>query len=202
MSLSLKVKEVIFFSNNKNKVEEVENLFYGSKIKIFNLNNFSATISPKETGNSFKKNANIKSLYGFKKFNLMCFADDSGICIEALNGEPGVNSKNYLKKKSKREIFKFIINQTKIKKKFNAFFQTTICLSRSKNNHIFFTGRIDGKIADKIVGKRGFGYDPIFIPNGYRKTFAEMNIEEKNKISHRGIALVKLKKFFEINLLY
>jgi len=195
------VKEIIFFSNNKEKVREIKNLFHVSKFKILDLSNFGHILSPKETGGSFEQNAKIKSLCGFNKFNQVCFADDSGICIEALNGMPGVNSKNYLKNKKQNDVFKFIISEAKNKKKFKAFFQTTICLSKNMNDHIFFTGRIDGEISNRIIGNNGFGYDPIFIPKGYKKTFAEMTIEEKNNISHRGIALIKLKKYFEINLI-
>ena len=194
------MKEIIFFSKNKNKVSEIKNLLSISKIKILDLDNFGPIVSPKEVGGSFEENAKIKSLYGFKKFNHMCFADDSGICIEALNGKPGINSKSYLNKKNKEDIFNFIINETNNKKNYNAFFQTTICLSQNKNDHVFFTGKIQGKISNKIIGNNGFGYDPIFIPKGYKKTFSEMSIKEKNNISHRGIALRKLKSFIEINL--
>ena len=194
------MKQIVFFSNNKNKILEVSNLFLKSKFKILSLNNFNKIISPEETGETFEENAKIKSLYGFKKFNHMCFADDSGICIEALNGKPGINSKSYLNKKNKEDVFNFIINETNNKKNYNAFFQTTICLSQNKNDHIFFTGKIQGKISNKIIGNNGFGYDPIFIPQGFKKTFSEMSIKEKNNISHRGIALRKLKSFIEINL--
>mgnify|MGYP006119923409 CR=1 FL=1 len=194
------MEEVIFFSNNKNKVIEIKNLLNISKIKILDLSNFSPTLSPKEIGCSFEQNAKIKSLYGFNKFNQVCFADDSGICIDALSGKPGIDSKNYLKNKNQNDVFNFIINEAKNKKKFKAFFQTTICLSQNKSNHTFFTGKVHGEISTKITGNNGFGYDPIFIPSGYKKTFAEMSIKEKNNISHRGIALLKLKNYFEINL--
>ena len=135
-------------------------------------------------------------MYGFNFFKKKCFADDSGICIQAMNGRPGVQSKKFLQKdgdidKNLNEIL-FITENTN---NFNAFFQTSICLVLDINNHIFFNGKIKGKISKKMRGTNGFGYDPIFIPEGKNKTFAEMNLKEKNSISHRSIAIEKLKSY-------
>ena len=190
------MKEYLFFSNNKNKIIEAANIFKNSNIKILNLDKKNNSFEPKETGSTFEENAKIKSLYGFSSFNKICFADDSGICISAIGGKPGVESKKYLaKEKYKVNVFNKIINTAKNKGDFSAFFQTTICLSLNKDVHLFFTGKIQGKISSEIKGVGGFGYDPIFIPKGNKLTFAQMNINEKNKISHRGIALKKLKKY-------
>jgi len=190
------VREIIFFSNNKNKITEISNLFLNSSIKILNLQNFKKILSPKETGATFEENAEIKSQYGLKKFKKICFADDSGICIKALGNNPGVNSKKFLNsEKHQIKILNKIIEITKSKKKFDAFFQTTICLSITKEKNFFFTGKINGKISNIKKGFEGFGYDPIFIPNGYNKTFAEMKLVEKNLISHRSIAIKKLKDY-------
>ena len=190
------MKEIIFFSNNKNKIKEISTLLENSTYKILNLNDFEEIKSPKETGITFEENAKIKSIFGLKKFRKICFADDSGICIEAMDNAPGVNSSDLLNShKNKKEVFNKIIRETKDKKCIAAYFQTTICLSINEKNCFFFTGKVFGKISDKIRGINGFGYDPIFIPNGYEITFAEMNINEKNKISHRGIAISKLKKY-------
>ena len=90
------MKEIIFFSNNKNKIQEISSLFIKFNYKLLSLNDYKNTVSPIESGKTFKDNAKIKSIYGFKKFNKICFADDSGICIDALNGGPGINSKTYL----------------------------------------------------------------------------------------------------------
>ena len=190
------MKKIIFFSNNKNKILEVTNLFLDTPYQISNLNEYKNMASPKETGKNFKENAKIKSIYGTKKFKKICFADDSGICIDVFGGLPGINSKEFLNStKNKKQIFNKIINETKNQKNFDAFFITTICLSLNTNKHFFFDGRIDGKISKEIRGVNGFGYDPIFIPKGKRITFAEMTLEEKNKFSHRTIAIKKLKRF-------
>ena len=168
-------------------------MFLKFPYKILTLINYTSILSPDETGDTFEENAKIKSVYGFRKFNKLCFADDSGICIEALNNLPGVDSKYFLNsKKNKIDILKEIIDETKNKKNSNAFFQTTICLSEATNKNIFFNGIIAGKISNEIKGNDGFGYDPIFIPKGSKKTFAEMNLVEKNLYSHRALAVKKL----------
>ncbi len=195
------LEEVLFFSNNKKKIIEISNLFLNESIKILNLNNFNKVRSPEEVGKTFEENAKINALYGFDVFKKKCFADDSGICIKAMGGDPGVQSKNFLEKRgcintSLEEIL-FI---TKNKNDFNAFFQTSICLVLDKDNHVFFKGKIKGKISQKIRGNNGFGYDPIFIPERENKTFAEMNLKEKNTISHRSIAIEELKSYL-INLI-
>jgi len=190
------MKDIVFFSNNKNKIKEISNLLQDISYKVLSLNNFEKVKSPIESATTFKENAKIKSLFGFKKFNKICFADDSGICIKAMNNKPGINSKKFLNSnKNKNDTLNQIINITKNKNKFSAYFQTTICLSINKNDHFFFTGKILGRISNKIKGVDGFGYDPIFIPNGYDLTFAEMKMSDKNKISHRSIAISKFKKY-------
>ena len=188
------MKEIIFFSNNKNKIIEISNFFVEKSIKILELNSFKKIQSPNEIGKTFEENAKIKSLYGYNIFKKICFADDSGISIEAMGGKPGVNSKNFLQKeKNPKKTLQLILSIVKDINNFNAFFQTSICLSLNEKKHIFFNGIIKGKISQKMKGEGGFGYDPIFIPNGYDRTLAEMSLEEKNSISHRSIALKKLK---------
>ena len=190
------MKEIIFFSNNKNKIQEISNLFIKFNYKLLSLNDFKNTESPIENGKTFKDNAKIKSIYGYKKFNKLCFADDSGICIDALNGAPGINSKQYLgSDKNKNTTLNKIISLAKNKDKHKAFFETSICLTININKQIFFTGRVYGKISLKIRGNHGFGYDPIFIPNGMNLTFSEMTIYQKNLLSHRAIAIKKLSKY-------
>ena len=190
------MKEIIFFSNNKNKIKEISNLFIKFNYKLLSLNDFKNTESPIENGKTFKDNAKIKSIYGYKKFNQLCFADDSGICIDALNGAPGINSKQYLEsEKNKNTILNKIISLAKNKDRYKAFFETSICLTLNINKQIFFTGRVYGKISLKIRGNHGFGYDPIFIPNGMNLTFSEMTIYQKNLLSHRAIAIKKLSKY-------
>ena len=190
------MKEIVFFSNNKNKISEIKKIFNSKKIKLLTLNDFPLINSPPETGKTFNENAKIKSDFGLKKFNLPCFADDSGICIDALDGEPGVNSKKFIEEDTNQEeLFKKIINVVIKKNKYTAYFQTSISLSINKYENFFFEGRVSGIISKKARGLNGFGYDPIFLPNGFVKSFAEMTSLEKNKISHRSIALNKLMTF-------
>jgi len=190
------LKELLFFSNNYNKVKEIKKIFRGNSIKIFSLIDFSINNEPKETGLSFAENAKLKSEFGFKKTNLACFADDSGICVEALDNRPGVLSKRFINKfKNKNECFKYIQKKVHQKNNSKAFFKSSICLTFKDNYNIVFEGIIRGTIAKTISGKNGFGYDPIFIPDGFNKTFSQMSIKEKNSISHRSIAVTKLINF-------
>jgi len=186
----------IFFSYNQNKIKEIKKLFFKSKVKIISLNDLPDTKEPREIGDSFAANAKIKSLYGFKRFNTPCFADDSGICISSLKNKPGINSKYFLKKfKNNKEAFNHIINKSILFKNTNAYFKTSICLTLKKNHYIVFEGVVKGNISLKPKGKNGFGYDPLFIPTGQKKTFAEMKMADKNSYSHRSIAVNKLKDF-------
>ena len=126
------------------------------------------------------------------------FADDSGICISALNNQPGVKSRRFQEENGGyKKTFEIIINEAKRKNNFEAFFQTTIALTINKNSTICFDGIVKGKVSIKPLGVEGFHYDPIFIPSGAKKTYAQMLNEEKNQISHRAIALNKLKEFLE-----
>ena len=190
------MKEIIFFSNNKNKYLEISKLFRDTPIKILSLNNFNKIYSPYENGVTFNENAKIKSNFGLKTYKKPCFADDSGICIEAMNNNPGINSKKFLEENNGAlDTFNLIFSLVDKTKKNKAFFQTSICLSLKAEEHIFFNGIVKGTITQNIKGSGGFGYDPIFVPLGYKKTFAEMTVEEKNLISHRSIAIKKLKRY-------
>ena len=190
------MRELFFFSNNKNKIIEIKKIFKKFNFKIVSLSDLEISGEPKENGKTFEENAKIKSDYGFNKTGIPCFADDSGICIEALIWKPGVLSKRFLINfKSNKSCFKSIIENTKKNGKKNAYFKTSISLTMGKDQNIVFNGKIDGKISDKIKGKFGFGYDPIFIPNHYKKTLAELSTKEKNEISHRSIAVTKLINF-------
>ena len=190
------MKSLLFFSHNNKKVYEVEKILKRKDIKILNLNFYDKIKEPIESGNSFAENAKIKSSFGLNTFEVPCFADDSGICIEALNHKPGIKSKRFLENfKTNDNAFEYIISSVVNKKNDKAFFKTSICLSIKKNHHIVFEGKVNGRISKKPKGRNGFGYDPIFIPDGYKKTFAEMSSKEKNTISHRLIALRKMGSF-------
>ena len=190
------MKDILFFSHNQKKIIEIKQIFKGSKIKIYDLNSFKKIKEPKETGATFSSNAKIKSKYGQQLFDMPCFADDSGFCVEALKNNPGVKSKRFLEKFSNnKKAFEYIISNVVKKRNNKAFFVTAISLTLKKNHHITFLGKISGTVSLEPKGTNGFGYDPIFIPENNIKTFAEMNLEEKNVISHRKIAITKLKSF-------
>ena len=190
------MKDILFFSHNQKKIIEVKQIFKDSRIKVFDLNSFEKIKEPKETGDTFASNAKIKSKYGQKVFNIPCFADDSGFCVESLKNNPGVKSKRFLEKFSnKKKAFEYIISNVIEKKNNKAFFVTAICLTLKDNHHIVFIGRVNGTVSLKPKGNNGFGYDPIFVPENYTRTFAEMSLEEKSVISHRKIAITKLKSF-------
>jgi XTP/dITP diphosphohydrolase len=190
------LKDILFFSHNQKKIIEVKQIFKDSRIKVFDLNSFEKIKEPRETGGTFASNAQIKSKYGQQVFNMPCFADDSGFCVEALKNNPGVKSKRFLENfTNNKKAFDYIISNVVKKKKNRAFFTTAICLTLKENHHIVFLGKISGTVSLKPKGSNGFGYDPIFIPENHTKTFAEMSLEEKNIISHRKIAITKLKSF-------
>ena len=190
------MRDLLFFSNNRNKVNEIRKIFKKFNLKILSLNDVKIDYEPKESGKTFEENAKIKSDYGFIKTGIPCFADDSGICIESLNWKPGIHSKKFLNNfRSNEACFKSIIKSTKKDAKQKAFFKTSISLTINKGQNIIFNGKINGKISKEIKGVYGFGYDPIFIPKNYKKTLAELSVKEKNKISHRSIAVEKLINF-------
>ena len=189
------MKKLVFFSHNNHKIKEVKKIFEETEIIILSLQNFSNILEPKETGSSFEENAKIKSSYGYEITKLPCFADDSGICIGALDYFPGVESKRFLEKNCNyKKTLKTIINKAKELSNYEAYFQASISLTLN-NKSIYFKGVVHGKISPEPRGKYGFHYDPIFIPHGSKKTFGEMSIDEKNEISHRARAINKLKKF-------
>ena len=190
------MRQLLFFSNNKNKIIEIKKIFNKFNLELISLNDLNISEEPEESGRTFEENAKIKSDYGFNKTGIPCFADDSGICIESLNWRPGVHSKRFIHKfKNKEDCFKHIIKRVEVSGKKNAYFKTSISLSINKNYNVVFSGKINGKISSQRKGDFGFGYDPIFIPNSFNKTFAELSTKEKNKLSHRSIAVTKLVNF-------
>ncbi len=193
------MKKILFYSNNKNKQKEIKRLLKPLSLKVFSPKDFYTDYEPKENGSSFTENAKIKSSFGFNKFNIPCFADDSGICIEALDWGPGIFSKKFIESfDNYNECFRYVFDRIKVTKKNNAYFKTSVCLTLEKDYHIVFEGTIKGTISKTIKGSNGFGYDPIFTPDGISKTFAEMNSINKNKYSHRSIAINKLINFLSI----
>ena len=183
--------KLVFASNNANKIKEIQQLIPAS-IEIVSLQDIGCTEDIPETADTIEGNAILKANYVTQKYGLNCFADDSGLEVEALNGAPGVYSARYAgePKNDENNMDKLILAlKNEANKKAN--FKTAICLNIN-GEQLLFTGIINGTITDTKTGENGFGYDPIFIADGLTKTFAELTMQEKSTISHRGIAVKQL----------
>lgn len=185
---------LLFASHNQNKVNEISALLDG-KIKIQSLNDVGIFDEIEEYGKSLTENALIKARFVFDKTKQSCFADDTGLLVDELNGDPGVLSARYagVEKNANKNmdlLLRNLIQNNNRKAKF-----VTIIALIFEGKEILFEGFLEGEIITEKKGNAGFGYDPIFLPKGFSKTLAEMNLEEKNKISHRAIAFEKLKSF-------
>ena len=195
-----KIEEILIGTNNPGKYKEICTLL-PKKTKKHSLNEFKI-LTPKETGKSFKENSFIKASYFSKKTNLICLSDDSGLEIDLLDGAPGIYSSRWSGKKNNFDLaIKKIFKEMDKKKKDwikvnNARFVCCITLYWPNGKNFSSQGIINGKISPRKKGINGFGYDPIFIPNGYKKTFGEMDIKLKMSIDHRFEAFKKIKSFF------
>lgn len=185
--------KLVFATNNQHKLEELQAML-GNEIKLLSLKDIGCTEDIPEEQATLEGNANQKSAYVYENYGLSCFADDTGLEIEALNGEPGVYSARYAgeEKSAEANMEKVLEKLTKINNR-KARFRTVISLI-IKGEENLFEGVVEGEIITKKRGESGFGYDPIFKPIGFETTFAEMNLTDKNKISHRGRAVKKLVK--------
>ena len=185
---------LIFATSNQNKVLEIQKIL-PKKFNIKSLKDLNYFEDVPENETTIKGNAVFKAKYIYEKFNINVFADDTGLEVEALNGEPGVHSARYAGKtrNSEKNIKKLLKNLKNIKNR-NARFKTVIALIIDNKLHIF-SGIVEGYILDSPKGNNGFGYDPIFCPNGFDKSFAELTLKEKNLISHRSLAMKKLIDF-------
>ena len=198
--LNKKIKRLIIGTNNKGKQKEITNLL-PKNIKIFSTSNFRLK-SPKENGKTFEENSLIKSRYFSKKSQLTCLADDSGLEIDLLDNKPGIHSarwggKNSNFKKAIERIYRELNKKNKNWKnrKIKARFICALSLSYINKKITCVKGIVKGRISHKPKGKNGFGYDPIFIPDNYKKTFGEMSLYKKYKLDHRYKAFKKIKKF-------
>jgi len=186
--------KLVFATNNKHKLEEIKQTL-SNKFEILSLSDINFNEEIPETHETIQENASEKSFYIYNRYKINCFADDTGLEIDALNGEPGVYSARYAGENSS-----FEDNMNKVLEKLKgienrkARFRTIISLI-IEGKEYQFEGKAEGEILTERVGAEGFGYDPIFRPIGYKETFAEMSIELKNKISHRGLAVKKLIEF-------
>ena len=195
-----KIKEILIGTNNDGKYREICDLL-PSNIKKYSPKKFKLK-TPREDGKSFEENAIIKAQYFSKKTNMICLSDDSGLEINLLKGSPGIYSARWGGKKNEFNyaIKKIYREMNKVKKNWQRYnlAQFVCCLAvHTPDNKIYLSkGVIQGKISDKKKGKNGFGYDPIFIPKGYKKTFGEMEYKIKLSIDHRYKAYQKIKKYF------
>jgi len=186
--------KLVFATNNKHKLEEVSAILPDS-IKLVSLADIDCYDDIPETAETLEGNALQKAMYVKDHFGLDCFADDTGLEVEALNNAPGVYSARYAGPEHDAEAnMEKMIRELKGKENRNARFRTVIALLLDGKEY-YFEGIINGIIIDEKRGDAGFGYDPIFIPSGYDQTFAEMGNELKNKISHRALAVQKLAAF-------
>lgn len=200
--------KIVFATNNQHKLQEIRDIL-GNEFEIVSLKDIGCDVDIPETGNTLEDNAMQKAQYVYDHYNISCFADDTGLEVEALNGEPGVHSARYAEgtdHDSEANMAKLLRNlEGKDNRK--ARFRTVIaliqkqdvcpcgCTSIKKVNR--FEGIVDGSIATEKHGTAGFGYDPIFVPEGYDKSFAELGESIKNGISHRARAVAKLAEYLK-----
>ncbi len=186
--------KIVFATNNLNKLAEVQKMLPDS-IQLLTLEDIGCFDDIEETENTLEGNAKLKADYITKKFGYNCFADDTGLEVESLHGAPGVYSARYAGQENDSEKnMQKLLSELENKSNRKAQFRTAIALNLN-NKQFLFEGICKGVITSKKQGEKGFGYDPIFKPESYTTSFAEMTSEEKNLISHRGIAIRKLVEF-------
>lgn len=190
-------RKLVFATNNVHKLEEISSILR-EKVELLSLKDINCHVDIPETADTLEGNAMLKAEYIFENYGLDCFADDTGLEVEALNGVPGVYSARYAGGEghnAEANMQKLLQDMQGVQKR-KAQFRTAICLILDGKKHLF-EGVVKGKIIKEKRSGSGFGYDPIFVPEGYSKTFAEMGNETKNKISHRALAVEKLCRFLK-----
>ena len=195
------IKKILIGTHNKGKIREISYLI---KNKIKKITPFDLGIkSPRETGKTFKQNAELKAKYFYNKSKIVSISDDSGLSIKCLDNKPGIYSARWAKKygsfhKAMKRIIELVHHKNN-NRNYEATFFCALTLQLTNKKKISVLGKIDGSISNKIIGTKGFGYDPIFIPKGHKKTFGQMNKRKKILKDHRFIAFKKLKA--KINIL-
>lgn len=186
------MRKLVFATNNAHKLEEIRAIL-GDKVEVLSLKDIQCDVDIPETADTLEGNAVLKAEYIYRHYGLDCFADDTGLEVEALNGAPGVYSARYAggeghdSEANMRKLLAEMEGKTNRK----AQFRTAICLIEG-GAELLFEGVVKGEIIEEKRGASGFGYDPVFMPEGYTETFAEMGSEEKNRISHRARAVQAL----------
>ena len=189
------MNKIVFATNNKHKLDEIRKIL-SDKFNVVSLKDIGCDVDIPETGNTLEDNALMKAEYVKQHFGMDCFADDTGLEVEALNGAPGIHSARYAEgtdhdsNANMDKLLKELGNNNNRK----ARFRTVIALLLNGETHLF-EGIVNGHIIYEKHGTEGFGYDPIFVPNGYEQSFAELGMEIKNQISHRARAVKKLAEF-------
>ena len=189
--------KLVFATNNKNKLSEIRDIL-GKDIEVLSLKDINCNVDIPETADTLEGNSMQKAEYIYENYGMNVFADDTGLEVEALNGEPGVYSARYAGGEghdSEANMAKLLSNLSGITNR-KARFRTSVALILNGERHTF-EGIVNGEILEEKSGTAGFGYDPIFKPDGYDKSFAELGIEIKNKISHRANAIKKLTEFLK-----
>lgn len=187
-------KKFVFATNNAHKLEEVSAIL-GNKVELLSMKDIDCRVDIPETADTLSGNALLKARYIFENYHVDCFADDTGLEVEALNGAPGVYSARYAGNAHNSEAnMKKLLQDMEGMENRKARFRTVFALIINGKEHLF-EGIVKGEITKNRRGTAGFGYDPIFIPEGYTQTYAEMGNELKNKISHRALATNKLCRF-------
>jgi len=188
--------DLVFATNNQHKLIEI-NTILNDTFRILSLKDINCSDEIPETGNTLEANASQKAWYIYNKYNINCFADDTGLEIATLNNKPGVFSARYAgEERSSEKNMKKVLLELEGKTNREAQFRTVIALIID-GKEILFEGVVKGSIIKNERGGKGFGYDPIFVPEGYNKTFAEMGMDIKNRISHRANAVKKLSDYLK-----
>lgn len=184
---------VVLATNNLKKLKEIAAALPNYEIKT--LKDIGCMIDIPETADSFEGNALLKAKYVWEHYQLPCFSDDSGLVVPSLGGAPGIYSARYAgSQKNDEDNMDLLLKNLSTQSDRSAYFITVICYFDGDREH-YFEGRVTGKIIAAKRGTEGFGYDPIFVPDGFDKTFAEMGLDQKNHLSHRAKAVEKLKAF-------
>ncbi len=191
------MKELIFATYNFHKVDEIKKMLTG-EYRVFSLSEIGLRENILEIGETLQENALIKVRHIFNKTKKACFADDTGLKVDALNDAPGVFSARYA---GKEATFEDNINKLLMaldgESNRRAEFRTIIAYIDSNGKELFFEGKVEGSILIQKKGEKGFGYDPIFLPDGFKLSFAEMSLKEKSKISHRAKAVQRFAKYLK-----
>lgn len=188
--------EIVFATNNVHKLQEVQAVI-GDHIRLIRLEDVGCHEDIPETGTTFEANAAQKSQFVLDRYGRDCFADDSGLEVYTLDGEPGVYSARYSGSRDMERNMDLLLERLGDNTDRRACFRTVISL-RLKGEHHLFEGRVEGRILTERRGSKGFGYDPIFVPDGYQQSFAEMAMEEKAAISHRSLAVKKMADYLRL----